>query len=182
VWRALAPVAGWWPVPGRASTHVIAGGSCPVSTGNSRVFLPSPFCTLLRAPPAPIPAVSLLRPGPTLRALCSHGRSQLHHPTGSAQTAPIAQSMGGALALQAALAAPERITHLVLALTSGGVPMPEHRAADWRETFRIAHPRRRIGSPPPASTSPRIWVPSPFPPCSLGATPIRSARCGWGSV
>jgi pimeloyl-ACP methyl ester carboxylesterase len=56
-------------------------------------------------------------------------------------TAVIAQSMGGVLALQAALAAPERITHLVLAVTSGGVPMAEHGAADWRESFRIRHPQ-----------------------------------------
>ncbi len=49
--------------------------------------------------------------------------------------------MGGVLALQAALAAPGRITHLVLAATSGGVPMAEHGAADWREAFRMAHPR-----------------------------------------
>ncbi|MCP9928807.1 alpha/beta fold hydrolase [Cyanobium sp. CH-040] len=56
-------------------------------------------------------------------------------------TALIAQSMGGVLALQAALAAPGRITHLVLAVTSGGLPMAEHGAEDWREAFRLAHPR-----------------------------------------
>ena len=53
----------------------------------------------------------------------------------------IAQSMGGVLALQAALARPERITHLVLAATSGGLPMAEHGAQDWRPAFRAAHPR-----------------------------------------
>jgi pimeloyl-ACP methyl ester carboxylesterase len=56
-------------------------------------------------------------------------------------TALIAQSMGGVLALQAALAAPGWITHLVLAVTSGGLPMAEHGAEDWREAFRLAHPR-----------------------------------------
>jgi pimeloyl-ACP methyl ester carboxylesterase len=56
-------------------------------------------------------------------------------------TAVIAQSMGGVLALQAALAAPQRITHLVLTVTSGGLPMAEHGAEDWREPFRLAHPR-----------------------------------------
>jgi pimeloyl-ACP methyl ester carboxylesterase len=56
-------------------------------------------------------------------------------------TALIAQSMGGVLALQAALVAPERITHLVLAVTSGCLPMAEHGAEDWREAFRLAHPR-----------------------------------------
>jgi poly(3-hydroxyoctanoate) depolymerase len=43
--------------------------------------------------------------------------------------------------LHAALAAPGRITHLVLAATSGGVPMAEHGAEDWRQAFRLAHPR-----------------------------------------
>jgi pimeloyl-ACP methyl ester carboxylesterase len=56
-------------------------------------------------------------------------------------TALIAQSMGGVLALQAALAAPERITHLVLAATSGGLPMAEHGAENWRRAYRLAHPR-----------------------------------------
>ncbi|CAK6701156.1 2-succinyl-6-hydroxy-2,4-cyclohexadiene-1-carboxylate synthase [Synechococcus sp. CBW1107] len=56
-------------------------------------------------------------------------------------TAVIAQSMGGVLALQAALAAPHRITHLVLAVTSGGLPMVEHGAEDWREAFAAAHPQ-----------------------------------------
>jgi pimeloyl-ACP methyl ester carboxylesterase len=56
-------------------------------------------------------------------------------------TALIAQSMGGVLALQAALARPERITHLVLAVTSGGVPLAEHGAKDWREAFRFGHPQ-----------------------------------------
>ncbi len=56
-------------------------------------------------------------------------------------TALIAQSMGGVLALQAALLRPESITHLVLTVTSGGLPMAEHGAEDWREAFRTAHPQ-----------------------------------------
>jgi pimeloyl-ACP methyl ester carboxylesterase len=55
-------------------------------------------------------------------------------------TALIAQSMGGVLALQAALRCPERITHLVLAVTSGGLPMAGHGATDWRPAFCSAHP------------------------------------------
>ena len=55
-------------------------------------------------------------------------------------TALIAQSMGGVLALQAALDRPDRISHLVLAVTSGGLPMAEHDAEDWREAFHAAHP------------------------------------------
>jgi pimeloyl-ACP methyl ester carboxylesterase len=49
--------------------------------------------------------------------------------------------MGGVLALQAALAAPGWITHLVLSVTSGGLPVVEHDAQDWREAFRLAHPQ-----------------------------------------
>ena len=56
-------------------------------------------------------------------------------------TALIAQSMGGVLALQAALAAPGWITHLVLTVTSGGLPVVGHDARDWRVAFRLAHPQ-----------------------------------------
>ncbi|WP_094553850.1 alpha/beta fold hydrolase [Synechococcus sp. 1G10] len=62
--------------------------------------------------------------------------AQLHRPS-----ALIAQSMGGVLALQAALVRPERITHLVLAVTSGGLPLAEHGAEDWRAAFRLAYPQ-----------------------------------------
>ncbi|MCS5699190.1 hypothetical protein NZK32_09085 [Cyanobium sp. FGCU-52] len=47
----------------------------------------------------------------------------------------------GVLALQAALARPERVTHLILAATSGGLTMAEHGAQDWRPAFRAAHSR-----------------------------------------
>ncbi len=48
----------------------------------------------------------------------------------------VAQSMGGVLALRAALARPQWVTHLVLGATSGGLPMAELGAADWRASFR----------------------------------------------
>lgn len=35
---------------------------------------------------------------------------------------------------------PEQVTHLVLAATSGGLPMAGHAAKDWRPAFRVAHP------------------------------------------
>ncbi|MEA5443191.1 alpha/beta fold hydrolase [Cyanobium gracile] len=50
----------------------------------------------------------------------------------------IAQSMGGVLALRAALARPRWVTHLVLCATSGGLPMAELGAADWRPGFRTS--------------------------------------------
>jgi poly(3-hydroxyoctanoate) depolymerase len=52
----------------------------------------------------------------------------------------IAQSMGGVLALRAALARPTRITHLVLCATSGGLPMAALGAENWRQSFQAAHP------------------------------------------
>ncbi|MEA5391031.1 alpha/beta fold hydrolase [Cyanobium gracile UHCC 0139] len=50
----------------------------------------------------------------------------------------IAQSMGGVLALRAALARPRQVTHLVLCATSGGLPMADLGAADWRAGFHTS--------------------------------------------
>lgn len=52
----------------------------------------------------------------------------------------IAQSMGGVVAMLAALRRPELITHLVLSATSGGMRMDEFGAQDWRPATRAAHP------------------------------------------
>lgn len=55
-------------------------------------------------------------------------------------TALVAQSMGGIVAIQAALQRPGQVTHLVLAATSGGVDMSAYGARDWRPAFTQAHP------------------------------------------
>lgn len=55
-------------------------------------------------------------------------------------TALIAQSMGGIVAVQAALQRPDLITHLVLTVTSGGVDMAQFEAQDWRPEFMIQNP------------------------------------------
>lgn len=52
----------------------------------------------------------------------------------------IAQSMGGVVAIQAALRRPDLVTHLVLAVTSGGVDMTDLHAEDWRGAFLAANP------------------------------------------
>ena len=52
----------------------------------------------------------------------------------------VGQSMGGYVALQAALRAPERVSHLVLAVTSGGLDLLALGATDWRPGSRQAHP------------------------------------------
>ncbi|MDZ3992628.1 alpha/beta hydrolase [Pseudomonas sp. Teo4] len=50
-------------------------------------------------------------------------------------TALIAQSMGGVVAVQAANARPGLVSHLVLAVTSGGLDMSAFGARDWRADF-----------------------------------------------
>jgi pimeloyl-ACP methyl ester carboxylesterase len=55
-------------------------------------------------------------------------------------TALIAQSMGGVIALRAALEKPDLVTHLVLTVTSGGIDMTRHTAQDWRSAFQEANP------------------------------------------
>ena len=56
-------------------------------------------------------------------------------------TALIAQSMGGVIAVKAALRKQEFITHLVLVATSGGIDTAKLGAVDWREEFRRHNPQ-----------------------------------------
>lgn len=53
----------------------------------------------------------------------------------------VAQSMGGFVALAAALAAPEKVGRLVLTATAGGVPIAELGGADWRRAYFRLFPR-----------------------------------------
>ena len=55
-------------------------------------------------------------------------------------SALIAQSMGGVVAIRAALRQPGRITHLVLTATSGGLDMAALGAEDWRDEVRANFP------------------------------------------
>jgi pimeloyl-ACP methyl ester carboxylesterase len=52
----------------------------------------------------------------------------------------IAQSMGGIVAVRLALAHPERISHLVLVATSGGLDLARFGVADWRADYRQRFP------------------------------------------
>jgi pimeloyl-ACP methyl ester carboxylesterase len=52
----------------------------------------------------------------------------------------VAQSMGGVLAVRAALEAPELVRHLVLTATSGGIDVSRLGAADWRGQYRRDRP------------------------------------------
>jgi pimeloyl-ACP methyl ester carboxylesterase len=60
-----------------------------------------------------------------------------------ARTQPVdmvAQSMGGYVAMQAALLVPHKIRRLVLTATSAGVPMGELGATNWREDYQASFP------------------------------------------
>lgn len=56
-------------------------------------------------------------------------------------TALIAQSMGGVVAVLAALQRPEQVTHLVLTVTSGGLDLQSLGAEDWRSEFSACYPQ-----------------------------------------
>jgi pimeloyl-ACP methyl ester carboxylesterase len=53
----------------------------------------------------------------------------------------LAQSMGGALAIRATLDRPEKVRHLVLTATSGGVDLSRFDAEEWRASYRDEYPR-----------------------------------------
>jgi pimeloyl-ACP methyl ester carboxylesterase len=55
-------------------------------------------------------------------------------------TALFAQSMGGTIALRAALQRPAQITHLILSATSGGIDLASLGVRDWRPDFRRDYP------------------------------------------
>jgi poly(3-hydroxyoctanoate) depolymerase len=55
-------------------------------------------------------------------------------------TAIVAQSMGGVIAVRAALAKPHLVTHVVLVATSGGIDTKGLGAHDWRNGFAESYP------------------------------------------
>jgi len=52
----------------------------------------------------------------------------------------LAQSMGGVVAIRAALERPLLVRHLVLSVTSGGIDVASLGGADWRTAFRVEYP------------------------------------------
>lgn len=52
----------------------------------------------------------------------------------------LAQSMGGVIAIRAALRKPGMVRHMVLSVTSGGLDVASLGAADWRPAFREMNP------------------------------------------
>jgi pimeloyl-ACP methyl ester carboxylesterase len=53
----------------------------------------------------------------------------------------VAQSMGGVVAMRAALQRPDRVPALVLAATSGGIDLASFGVADWRSDYRATYPQ-----------------------------------------
>ena len=52
----------------------------------------------------------------------------------------LAQSMGGVIAIRAALEKPSMVRHLVLSVTSGGLDVASLGGADWRQAYRESNP------------------------------------------
>lgn len=52
----------------------------------------------------------------------------------------LAQSMGGTIAIRAALRKPDLVKHMVLSVTSGGLDVASLGGADWRPGFRELNP------------------------------------------
>ncbi|HEX4679410.1 MAG TPA: alpha/beta fold hydrolase [Gaiellaceae bacterium] len=52
----------------------------------------------------------------------------------------VAQSMGGVVALRAALRHPDNVQRLVLVATSGGIDVAGLGGSDWRAEYRAEHP------------------------------------------
>ncbi len=72
-----------------------------------------------------------------------HGMDDLVARVVNAITGPtdiLAQSMGGTIAIRAALEKPGLVRHLVLSVTSGGIDLASLGAADWRPWYRDAFP------------------------------------------
>jgi pimeloyl-ACP methyl ester carboxylesterase len=77
-------------------------------------------------------------PDPSVRGiddLVAKVAAQIDQPT-----AFIAQSMGSVIAMRVALERPDFVTHLVLAVTSGGIDVMTLGGQDWRPSFQAANP------------------------------------------
>src|SRR5437879_10834250 len=87
------------------------------------------------------PGLGAQRPDPDVR-----GFDDLVRRVEAELTAPsvlVAQSMGGVVAIRAALKHPDKVQSLVLVATSGGVDVTGLGGADWRADYRAEHPADR---------------------------------------
>jgi pimeloyl-ACP methyl ester carboxylesterase len=112
----------------------------PGASGNTRFW--QPVADLLAVPAAKIhlgyPGFGSTPPDSQVRGfddLVARVVARLDRPTSL-----IAQSMGGVLAVRAALEKPHLVTHLVLTATSGGIDCARLGGCDWRSDFTAANP------------------------------------------
>jgi poly(3-hydroxyoctanoate) depolymerase len=101
-----------------------------------------PAADLLTSPAQQVhitwPGFGGIPPDPAIRNiddLATRVLEQIDQPS-----ALIAQSMGGVVAMLAALRKPELVTHLVLSVTSGGMRMADLDALDWRPAVQAENP------------------------------------------
>jgi pimeloyl-ACP methyl ester carboxylesterase len=92
----------------------------------------------------------------------------------------VAQSMGGVIAMKLALLFPSLINRLVLAVTSGGVPVADLGGSEWRPNYSavfpnaakwIAGPVADLSSQIPAITAPTLLLwggADPISPVAVG--------------
>lgn len=95
----------------------------------------------------------------------------------------LAQSMGGVIALRLALAFPRLVRRLVLAVTSGGLPVTKLGGADWRADYAAAFPgaARWIADPVPDLSDHLPGITAPTLLLWGGCRPDQSGR-GRGEV
>jgi pimeloyl-ACP methyl ester carboxylesterase len=70
--------------------------------------------------------------------------AMVHTAVGDGPADLIAQSMGGAVALQAALDRPDHVRRIVLAGTSGGIDVAALGGVDWRPDYIREYPDARL--------------------------------------
>lgn len=101
-----------------------------------------PAAALVRHPARRIhvgwPGFGGVAPDPAIRGI--HDLADRLAETIDRPSALVAQSMGGVVAVLAALARPELVTHLVLSVTSGGMDLAALGAEDWRPWVVANHP------------------------------------------
>jgi len=74
----------------------------------------------------------------------------------------VAQSMGGMVAIRLALMFPDLVKRLVLAVTSGGVPVTDLGGSDWRGDYFAAFPNAAV------------WIADPVPDLSDAMRSIKA--------
>ncbi len=112
----------------------------PGALGRTQLW--EPVANLISLPAAKLhigwPGFGATPPNPSVRGiddLVAMVLAQIDGPT-----ALIAQSMGGVIAIRAALERPDLVTHMVLSATSGGIDVTSLGGQDWRPSFHEDNP------------------------------------------